>query len=57
MVILASKSPRRRELLEQIGCSFRIIVSDADEVADNNLDPEKLVMENARRKAAAVSRL
>ena len=57
MVILASKSPRRRELLEQIGCSFRIVVSDADEVADNNLDPEKLVMENARLKAVAVSRL
>ena len=33
-VILASASPRRRELLEQIGVKFRICVSDADESCD-----------------------
>ena len=30
--VLASASPRRKELLTQIGIPFRICVSDADEI-------------------------
>ena len=30
-IILASKSPRRKELLENIGVKFQILVSDVDE--------------------------
>lgn len=55
MFILASASPRRKELLEQIGCSFRIVVSEAGEVSGGAMSPEQLVMENARLKAAAVA--
>lgn len=55
MIILASASPRRRELLEQIGCSFQVITSQADEVADSSLLPEELVVQNAHLKAAAVA--
>lgn len=55
MIILASASPRRRELLEQIGCKFTIETSKACELKDANLPPEELVVENARRKAADVA--
>ena len=37
-VILASKSPRRRELLELLKIPFEIIVSDIDEQIDYNND-------------------
>lgn len=51
--VLASASPRRRELLENIGLEFDIIVSSADESRiDRNLPPEMLVRELAMLKAA-----
>ncbi len=52
-VILASKSPRRKEILESLGVKFDIIVADADESSDIK-DPEKLVMTLAARKGRAV---
>ena len=55
MFILASASPRRKELLEQIGCSFRIEVSDAEEAGGRGMTPSELVMKNAHLKAAAVA--
>ena len=54
-LILASASPRRQELLQQIGCEFRIVVSDADELSGDGIPPERLAVENARRKAEDVS--
>lgn len=54
-LILASASPRRQELLRQIGCTFRVVVSDAQELSENGLLPEKLAAENARRKAEDVA--
>ena len=55
MLILASKSPRRKELLKQIGIPFVVIVSDAEEVSGNSWTPAALVVENAKRKARAVA--
>ena len=52
--ILASASPRRKEILANAGYSFEIIVSDADENITEALSPEKTVEELARRKAMAV---
>ncbi|MBE6895559.1 MAG: septum formation inhibitor Maf [Ruminococcaceae bacterium] len=52
-VILASASPRRRELLEQIGVTFRICVSDADEQCDIK-EPEMLVRFLSEKKAESV---
>ena len=52
-IILASGSPRRRELLEQIGLKFEIMVSNAEENADTK-SPEKLVDALSRQKAEAV---
>lgn len=56
MIILASASPRRKELLQQIGCCFEIAVSEAEEVAGCDLSPAELTMKNAYLKAAAVAR-
>ncbi len=52
-VILASKSPRRKEILENLGVKFDIIVADADESSDIK-DPELLVKTLAERKGKAV---
>ena len=55
-LILASASPRRRELLTQYHIPFRVEVSGVSE--DNAPDrAEERVMELARRKAMAVSDL
>ena len=56
-LILASASPRRKELLEKAGYTFEIIVSDADETLPDGITPEEAVRLNARRKAQAVSDL
>lgn len=52
-IILASGSPRRRELLEQIGLEFEIMVSHMEENEDYK-SPEKLVEALSRQKAEAV---
>ncbi len=52
-IILASKSPRRREILENLGVKFEIIVEDTDESSDI-VDPAELVMTLAARKGRAV---
>jgi septum formation protein len=49
--ILASASPRRRELLAAIGVEFEVVTPDVEELTDG--DPEAVVLENARRKARA----
>ena len=51
-LILASASPRRAAILSQLGIRFEVVVPDVDEVTEG--DPRELVIENARRKAAAV---
>ena len=52
-LILASGSPRRRELLDQMGLSYTVDVSDADESFDGPADA--MVLELSRRKALSVS--
>ena len=53
-IILASQSPRRRELLAQIGVPFTVEVSDTDENVSGT-EPAVIVQELARRKALAVA--
>ena len=53
-LILASASPRRRELMAYTGIPYQVITADAEEMKTG--EPETLVMENARRKAQAVWR-
>ncbi len=52
-LILASGSPRRKELLSQIGLSFQVLTYPTDETI-GIMPPEDAVMELAGRKAAAV---
>lgn len=54
MFILASSSPRRRDLLAQIGASFRVEVSAAQEMREAK-SAEELVLANALLKARAVA--
>ena len=51
--ILASASPRRKEILENLGLEFTVITSDADESSDLT-DHEELTKELAKRKGLAV---
>ena len=58
-VILASKSPRRRELLgalgEKMGFDFEIITSEVDESVEEGIPPEEAVRILAVRKGRAVA--
>jgi septum formation protein len=50
---LASGSPQRRAILEQLGIEFTVAVPEVEELAQG--EPRTLVVENALRKARAVS--
>ena len=52
--ILASKSPRRREILADLGLEFEIITADTDESCELT-DPRAFVEELALRKGRAVA--
>ena len=54
-IVLASASPRRRQLLEDAGLRFRVHAVDADETLDDNLleEPLEAVKKLAARKAKA----
>ena len=52
-LILASASPRRRDLLRERGVSFEVIPAHAEETVEST--PEATVMGNARRKAIAIA--
>ena len=54
-LILASGSPRRRDLLGDLGIPFQIAVSDVAETLAPGLDPEAQAMALAERKARAVA--
>lgn len=57
-IILASQSPRRRQLLGQIGLTdFDILVPDADESYDPSLTPQEIVSSISRKKAEAARAL
>ena len=53
-VILASQSPRRRELMELVYTPFTVQVAHADETMDPNGDPGEQVAVVSRRKAEAI---
>lgn len=56
-IVLASASPRRRELLEQIGIKFDIVVSnEPEDEIDKSLSPENYTSELALMKACNVAK-
>ena len=56
-IVLASQSPRRRELLERLGLPFRTLVPDIDERMDRPLPPAELVAVISAEKARAAQAL
>ena len=54
-LILASKSPRRKEILEAMGYRFDILTADCDESYAESLTPREAVELLARRKGEAVA--
>ena len=54
-IILASASPRRKELLSQIGIEYEIIPSNTEEIITSTI-PSDIVMELAKQKAEDVVR-
>ncbi len=55
-LILASVSPRRRELLRTLGLDFEVLTSQAEEVQPEHLTPAETCQINAHRKARAVAK-
>ena len=53
-IVLASKSPRRKELLENLGYEFEISVSDKDEIIKEGLDYSDVVIDLAYQKGLNV---
>lgn len=53
-IILASGSPRRSELMKQVGFDFKISTCNTDESYDEGMTPSEIVMELSLRKADAV---
>ena len=54
-IVLASQSPRRRELLAGLISDFEIITDNSEEVAEPDLLPEEVVKKLAMQKASNVS--
>jgi septum formation protein len=52
-LVLASRSPQRRAILEQLGIAFTVLPADVEELTTG--PPEEVVLENAYRKARRVA--
>lgn len=55
-VILASQSPRRRELLAGMGVEFEVMKTDVEETYDPSWSPEEIVMHLSRLKLSPIDR-
>jgi septum formation protein len=55
-IILASASPRRAELLRQLGVEFIVVPSDASELHDDQLTAREISQLNAYRKARVIAK-
>ena len=53
-IILASQSPRRKQLLEWAEIPFEVIVKETDESFPDHLEPEAVAMHIAKNKALAI---
>ena len=54
-LILASTSPRRKQLLEMLGLSFEVVPSNIDEILTPHLSPREQVELLSKQKAEAVA--
>jgi len=56
LLVLASASPRRNELLQQLGVTFQIVPGDVAEIMSESLTPAEICQINAYRKARVVAK-
>ncbi len=56
MLLVASRSPRRHEILERVGVPFQVVTREVEEHLDPDLDPKALVTALAFEKALGVAR-
>lgn len=54
-IVLASASPRRRQLLSQIGVDFEVVVSNIEEIMDEALEPSEVAVSLAGQKCNDVA--
>lgn len=54
-IILASASPRRKELLEKIGLKFEVVPGDCEEITDTDLETHEMVQRLSRKKAEVIA--
>jgi septum formation protein len=52
-IILASKSPRRQELLQLMGIDFTVVLKDVDESYPYNLSPSEIAVHISEKKVRA----
>ena len=55
-VILASASPRRSDLLGEMGVEFQVVPSDAEEIHNEQLTAREICQVNAYRKARVIAK-
>ena len=53
-IILASQSPRRKAILEELALQYEVMVPDCDEVTEKTL-PDEIVLDLSRKKALNIS--
>lgn len=56
LIVLASSSPRRQELLKNLGLPFTVQVSDIDETVSSDLNPEEIVQTLSFQKAEVITK-
>ncbi|MFP5518543.1 MAG: Maf family protein [Bdellovibrionia bacterium] len=56
-IFLASKSPRRQELLKKLGVPFTVVSLEVSEIPDKNINVQEQILDIARRKAEAAIEL
>src|SRR2546426_2868553 len=56
LLVLASASPRRNELLRQLGVTFQVVPGDVAEIVSESISPAEICQINAYRKARAVAK-
>ena len=54
-IVLASKSPRRHDILNGLGIPFSVIPSNAEETHHEHKTPEQIVIDNAKAKAMEIA--
>ena len=55
-IILASASPRRKEILEMTNLKFKVITSDVEEIISENENPKQVTMRLAFEKAMSIAK-